>query len=253
MQTTENTILITGGGSGIGRELARRLHALGNTVIVTGRRLDALQATITGQANMHALALDIDDPQAITAFTQQVLVQFPALNVLINNAGIMRYEDLSTHSDLQDAEAQITTNLLGTIRMTNALVDHLKKQTNAVVMTVSSGLAFVPRTDAAVYSASKAAVHVYSQCLRQQLAGQVDVIELVPPAIQTELTPGQSSRDGYMPLNAFIDEVMTLFCAHPTPSEIVVERARLQRLAECEGRFEQVFERINAHAAQQHR
>lgn len=253
MQTTENTILITGGGSGIGRELALRLHALGNTVIVTGRRLDALQATIAGQANMHALALDIDDPQAITALTQQVLGQFPTLNVLINNAGIMRYEDLSTHRDLQDAEAQITTNLLGTIRMTNALVDHLKKQANAVIMTVSSGLAFVPRTDAAVYSASKAAVHVYSQCLRHQLAGQVEVIELVPPAIQTELTPGQSSREGYMPLNAFIDEVMTLFCAPPTPNEIVVERARLQRLAECEGRFEQVFERINANAAQQHR
>lgn len=253
MQTTANTILITGGGSGIGRALAQRLHALGNTVIVTGRRLEALQATIAGQANMHARVLDVGDPQAITAFAQQVLAQFPQLNVLINNAGIMRYEDLSTHSDLHDAEAQITTNLLGTIRMTNALVDHLKKQPNAAVVTVSSGLAFVPRADAAVYSASKAALHVYSQCLRQQLAGQVAVIELVPPAIQTELTPGQSSRDGYMPLNAFMDEAMALFCAQPTPSEIVVARARLQRLAEREGRFEQVFERINALAAQQRR
>lgn len=253
MQTTGNTILITGGGSGIGRELAQRLHALGNTIIVTGRRREALQATVAGQANMHALALDVDDPQAIETFAQQVVAQFPQINVLINNAGIMRYEDLSTHGDLLDAQAQITTNLLGTIRMTNALVDHLKKQANAAVVTVSSGLAFVPRADAAVYSASKAAVHVYSLCLREQLAGQVEVIELVPPAIQTELTPGQSQREAYMPLNDFMDEVMGLFGTQPTPSEIVVERARLQRLAEREGRFEQVFERINASAAQQRR
>ena len=253
MQITGNTILLTGGSAGIGRELAQRLHALGNTVIVAGRRLEALQATTAGQANMHALALDVDDPHAIAAFAQQMRAQFPQLNVLINNAGIMRHEDLSTHSDLSDAQAQITTNLLGTIRMTNALVDHLKTQANAVIVTVSSGLAFVPRADAAVYSACKAAVHVYSQCLRRQLAGQVDVIELVPPAVQTELTPGQSVREGYLPLNAFMDEVMALFSEQPTPCEIVVERARLQRLAEREGRFEQVFERINANAAQQRR
>ncbi|PWF22631.1 SDR family oxidoreductase [Corticimicrobacter populi] len=253
MQTTANTILVTGGGSGIGRELAQRLHAQGNTVIVTGRRLEALQATVAGHAHMHALALNVDDPQAITAFVQQVLEQFPKLNVLINNAGIMRYEDLSTCSDLHDAEAQISTNLLGTIRVTNALVDHLKTQVHAAVVTVSSGLAFVPRADAAVYSATKAAVHVYTQCLRQQLAGQVEVIELVPPAVQTELTPGQSEREGYLPLHAFMDEVMALFNQQPTPSEIVVERARLQRLAEREGRFEQVFDRINANAAQQRR
>ncbi|THT98787.1 SDR family NAD(P)-dependent oxidoreductase [Lampropedia puyangensis] len=252
MQTTGNTILITGGGSGIGRELALRLHALGNTVIVTGRRLEVLQAGIAGP-HMHALELDVDDIHAIEAFAQQVLGTFPQLNVLINNAGIMRYEDLSKHSDLCDAEAQITTNLLGTIRMTNALVEHLKLQANAAIVTVSSGLAFVPRSDAAVYSASKAAVHVYSQCLRQQLSGQVEVIELIPPAIQTELTPGQSNREGYMPLNVFMEEVMALLCAQPTPNEIVVQRARLQRLAEREGRFEQVFERINANAIAQRR
>ncbi|WP_409307552.1 SDR family oxidoreductase [Pectobacterium sp. B1J-3] len=253
MQTTANTILVTGGGSGIGRELALRLHAQGNTVIVTGRRLDALQSTIDAHARMHAMVLNVDDPQAITAFAQQVLEQFPQLNVLINNAGIMRYEDLSTHGDLHDAEAQISTNLLGTIRVTNALIDQLKQQPHAAVVTVSSGLAFVPRADAAVYSASKAAVHVYTQCLRQQLAGQVEVIELVPPAVQTELTPGQSEREGYLPLHAFMDEVMALFNQQPTPSEIVVERACLQRLAEREGRFEQVFDRINANAAQQRR
>lgn len=253
MQLTGNTILITGGGSGIGRELARRLNALGNTVIVTGRRLTSLQESIQGRDKMYAFELDIDDPQAIVDFANRIVQQFPALNSLINNAGIMRYEDLGAHSDLNDAQAQLTTNVLGTIRMTNALVDHLKTQAHAAVMTVSSGLAFVPRADAAIYSASKAAIHVYTLCLRQQLAGSVRVIELIPPAIQTELTPGQSSREGYMPLSAYMDEVMTLLCEKPVPDEIVVERARVQRLAEQEGRFKQVFERINAHAQQQRR
>lgn len=253
MKTSENTILITGGGSGIGRELAVRLQAQGNIVIVTGRRLEALKTTVAGQDNMHAFALDVDDPQAITAFAKQIIKQFPQINVLINNAGIMRYDDLSTHADLSDAQAQITTNLLGTIRVTNAFVDHLKAQSDAIIVSVSSGLAFVPRADAAVYSATKAAVHVYTQCLRQQLAGLVEVIELVPPAVQTELTPGQSEREGYQPLHAFIGEVMNLLNEKPTPSEIVVERARLQRLAEREGRFAQVFDRINANAARQRR
>lgn len=253
MQTTGNTILITGGGSGIGRELALRFNDLGNTVIVTGRRLQPLQETIADRQNMHALELDVDDPAAINEFARRVVAEHPNLNVLINNAGIMRYEDLGTASDLRDAEAQVTTNLLGPIRLNNALIEHLKSRLNPVVVNVSSGLAFVPRADAAVYSATKAAVHAYTMSLRHQLDGQVKVIELVAPALQTELTPGQSTREGYMPLDDFIDEVMTLFRQQPTPDEIVVERARLQRLAEREGRFDQVFDRINSRAAEQRR
>lgn len=253
LRASGNTILITGGGSGIGRELALRLNASGNTVIVTGRRPQALQQTIAGRQNMYAMELDVDDPASIQAFAQRVVAEHPALNVLFNNAGIMRYEDLSTGGDLRDAEAQITTNLLGPIRLTNALIDHLKGQVDPAILNVSSGLAFVPRADAAVYSATKAAIHIYTMGLRQQLAGRVKVLELVAPAIQTALTPGQSSRDGYMPLAAFIDEVMDLLAEQPGPDEIVVERARVQRLAEREGRFEQVFERINAAAIQQHR
>ena len=220
-----NTILITGGGSGIGRELALRLHAQGNTVIVTGRRLQALQQTVADRQNMHAIELDIDDPAAINAFAKRVVAEHPALNVLFNNAGIMRYENLGTRGDLLDAEAQISTNLLGPIRLTNALVDHLRSQPDPAILNVSSGLAFVPRADAAVYSATKAAIHIYTMGLRQQLAGQVKVMELVAPAIQTDLTPGQSTREGYMPLSAFIDEVMALLVAQPVPDEIVVERA----------------------------
>ncbi|MBG6248325.1 MULTISPECIES: SDR family oxidoreductase [Symbiopectobacterium] len=247
MKTADNTILITGGGSCIGRELALRFHELGNTVIVSGRRLQSLRETIAGRANMHAIELDIDDPADISAFALRVVDEYPALNILINNAGIMRYDDLSSKGDLLDAEAHITTNLLGPVRLTNALLDHLKSRSDAVIVNVSSGLAFVPRTDAAIYSATKAAIHSMTQSLRHRLTGQIEVIELVPPAVQTELTPGQANREGYLPLKAFIDEVMTLFCEKPTPEEIIVERARLQRLAEREGRFDQVFERINGH------
>ncbi len=253
MQSTGNTIFITGGGSGIGRELALRFNHLGNTVIVSGRRIAPLQETIAGRKNMHAIELDVDNPDEINAVAQRVVAEYPKINILINNAGIMRYEDLSRKSDLHDAQAQMTTNLLGPIRLTNALVDHLKARPNAAIVNVSSGLAFVPRADAAVYSATKAAIHSYTVSLREQLKDRVKVVELIPPALRTELTPGQSGREGYMPLDQFIDEVMEQFLQQPTPNEIVVERARVQRLAEREGRFDQVFDRINASAAQQRR
>lgn len=245
MSTENNTILITGGGSGIGRALARRLHDLGNTVIVTGRRPQALQDTVAGRANLHAQVLDIDDPTAIESFAGRISAMYPQLNVLINNAGIMRYDDLAGDGDLQDAEAQISTNLLGPIRLTHALLPQLRRAADARVVNVSSGLAFVPRADAAVYSATKAAIHIYTVALRRRLQGCVQVSELVAPAVQTELTPGQSQREGYMPLDAFIDEVMAIWQQPTLPDEIIVERARLQRWAEREGRFEQVLDRIN--------
>lgn len=243
-----NTILITGGGSGIGRELARRFNEQGNTVVVAGRSMSTLQETIGGRTNMSAYALDADDPAAIATFTEQVVAEHPKLNVLINNAGIMRYEDLGKNRDLSDAEAQITTNLLGPIRLTNGLIEHLKGQPNPVVVNVSSGLAFVPRSDAGTYGATKAAIHSYTMALRDQLRGKVKVIELIPPAIQTELTPGQSNREGFMPLDDFMDEIMAIFAQQPTSDEILVSRAAFQRWAEREGRFDQAFELINAKA-----
>jgi len=239
MKTTENTILITGGGSGIGRELALRFNDLGNTVIVTGRRMETLQETIAGRDSMHAMVLDVEDPEAITAFAKRVIADYPDLNVLINNAGIMRGEDLTKTRDLGDAEATIVTNLLGPIRLTNALTDHLVSRPDAAIVNVSSGLAFVPLSHTPTYSATKAAIHSYTVSLREQLKGKVEVIELAPPAVQTELTPGQSTREGYLPLDDFIDETMMLFRQQPTPREILVERVGFLRWAERDGRFDQ--------------
>lgn len=238
MKQSGNTILITGGGSGIGEALAHRFHDAGNTVIIAGRRRDALDAAIAGRANMHAMTLDIESGEAIEAFAKALIAAHPALNVVINNAGIMRYEDIGARRDLADAEATIATNLLGPIRLNNALVDHLKTQADAAIVNVSSGLAFVPLEGASTYSATKAAIHSYTLSLRQALAGQVEVIELVPPAVQTGLTPGQHDRPGYLPLDAFIDEVMALFGQTPTPREILVERVKFLRNAEIEGRLD---------------
>lgn len=248
MQMTGNTILITGGGSGIGAALAHRFHDLGNTVIIAGRRLESLQATIGDRPNMHALALDIEDPKAITTFVETLVDRFPDVNVLINNAGIMRFEPLDRARDLTDAEATITTNLLGPIRLIDALVEHLSAKPNAAIVNVSSGLAFVPLVATPTYSATKAAIHSYTQSLRDALTGKIEVIELAPPAVQTELTPGQSSREGYLPLKDFIDEVMALFAKDPTPPEILVERVGFLRNAEAESRFDQTFAAINEFA-----
>ncbi|WP_044560469.1 SDR family oxidoreductase [Azospirillum sp. B4] len=246
MKTVGNTILFTGGGSGIGRELAQRFHDLGNAVIVAGRRREALEETIAGRERMSALTLDVDDPEAIMAFARRVVTEYPELNVLINNAGIMRSEDLTRRRDLADAEETIVTNLLAPIRLINALIDHLAVQPDAAIINVSSGLAFVPLSATPTYSATKAAIHSYTVSLRTQLKGKVDVIELAPPGVQTELTPGQSARDGYMPLDQFADEVMTLFQQQPTPGEILVERVKLLRWAERDGRFDQVVGMLSA-------
>ncbi|ACL57202.1 SDR family oxidoreductase [Methylobacterium nodulans] len=248
MKTRGNTVLITGGGSGIGKALAHRFHDLGNTVIVAGRRMEALQQAIAGRPNMHAMTVDIDSAEGIIEFAQRMVTEHPALNVLVNNAGIMRFEVLDQVRDLQDAEATVTTNLLGPIRLTNALVEHLSRQPDAALVNVTSGLAFVPLIPAATYSATKAALHSYTVALREALKGKIEVIELVPPAVQTDLTPGQATREGYLPLAAFIDEVMTLFQQQPTPREILVQRVAFQRNAEAEHRFDEAVTTLNAFA-----
>ncbi len=245
MKTSGNTILITGGGSGIGEALAHRFHDLGNTVIVAGRRMDALEAVAAGRPRMHAMPLDIADAGDIAAFARRIIAEHPALNVLINNAGIMRFEALDRARDLSDAEATVTTNLLGPIRLIDALVEHLSAQGDAAIVNVTSGLSFVPLTATPTYCATKAAIHSYTIALREVLKGKVEVIELVPPAVQTELTPGQATREGYMPLAAFIDEVMTLFRVQPTPREILVERVAFQRNAEAEHRFDAALTTLN--------
>lgn len=244
MQPSGNTILITGGSAGIGRALAERFHAAGNKVIITGRRQGALDAVTRACPGMVAYAADMADGQATVDLAARVIADHPALNVVIANAGIMRVEDPTTRRDLTDAEETVETNLLGPIRLIDALVDHLKARQNSAIVTVTSGLGHVPLVFAPTYSATKAAIHSYTLSLRQLLAGQVEVIELVPPGVQTDLTPGQATRDGYMPLRDFIDEVMALLSQQPTPPEILVDRVKGLRFAEAEGRTQAALDML---------
>jgi uncharacterized oxidoreductase len=246
MNLTGNTILITGGGSGIGRGLAEEFHKLGNQVILAGRRKQALDETTAANPGMKSIPFDVEDPAAIRGFAARAVAEFPALNVLVNNAGIMRPENLLEQSDLADAEAMISTNLLGPIRLTAALLPHLQKQAHAAVVNVSSGLAFVPLALTPTYCATKAAIHSYTQSLRYQLRGTaVEVIELIPPYVATHLMNGADDPNA-MPLGAYIDEVMQLFRAQPTPAEICVERVKGLRLAAESGRYDAVFAGLNA-------
>ncbi len=247
MNLTGNTILITGGGTGIGRGLAEAFHALGNQVIIAGRRKSALDATIAANPGMQSLALDVEDPAAVRSFATQVIAAYPALNVLINNAGIMRPENLKANPvDLTNAEAIITTNLLGPIRLTAALLPHLQQQPHATVINVSSGLAFIPLHVTPTYCATKAAIHSYSQSLRYQLKSTcVEVLELAPPYVATDLMGGASDPRA-MPLATYIAEVMDILKTQPTPKEICVENVKGLRFAAENGKYDAVFEGLNA-------
>jgi uncharacterized oxidoreductase len=247
MKTTGNTILITGGGSGIGRGLAEAFHGLGNQVIIAGRRQKMLDETTAANPGMTSLPLNIEDPANIRSFAAEVANLYPALNVLINNAGIMRIEKLHAQpDDCADAEAIIATNLLGPIRLTAALLPLLQKQPYSAIMNVSSGLAFVPMAPTPTYCATKAAIHSYTQSLRYQLQGSTtEVLELVPPYVATDLLGGASDPRA-MPLEKFIAEVMEILKTQPGAAEICVENVKPLRFAAETGHYDSVFRGLNA-------
>ncbi len=246
MKTTGNIILITGGGSGIGRGLAEAFHALGNQVIIAGRRKQALDTTTAANPGMASVTLDIEDPGKIGAFATEVAARYPALNVLINNAGIMRVERVKAEEvDLGTAESTIATNLLGPIRLTAALLPLLQKQPHSAIMNVSSGLAFVPWASTPTYCATKAAIHSYTQSLRWQFRGSTtEVLELIPPYVATDLMKGASDPRA-MPLDRYIAEVMEILKTQPAVTEICVESVKPLRLAAESGRYDAVFQRLN--------
>ncbi len=253
MNLKGNTILITGGGSGIGRGLAESLHALGNQVVIAGRRQKPLDETTAAHPGMKSLTVDMQDAASIRACAAKVVTEFPSLNFLINNAGIMRAEKLlARQADLADAEAIVSTNLLGPIRLTAALLPHLQKQPRAAILNVSSGLAFLPLALTPTYCATKAAIHSYTLSLRYQLrATGIEVLELIPPYVQTGLMNGAEDPRA-MPLKQFIAEVMEILKQQPTPPEICVESVKGLRFAAESGKFEQIFNGLNASMADVH-
>jgi uncharacterized oxidoreductase len=241
MKSTGNTILITGGTSGIGLGLALRLREAGNNVIVAGRRKALLDQIVSEHPGIEALVLDVADPASITRAASTLAASHPQLNVLVNNAGIQRPENLLDPASLPIAEDHVTTNLLGPIRMTHAFLPHLVTRDEAAILNVTSALAFVPFPVTPTYSATKAALHSFSEGLRIQLAGtSVQVIEVVPSGVRTTLM-GQQDSEQAMPLDEFLTEVMALLDAQPDAKEIVVERAKFAREAVATGTYDQVL------------
>lgn len=242
MQISGNTILVTGGGSGIGRAFAEALHAKGNQIIVAGRRREKLDQVTAANPDFGAVQLDVEDPASIASAASELAERFPQLNVLVNNAGIMRAEDVKA-GDVSTAEATVNTNLLGPIRLTTALLPLLMKQDRAAIMNVTSGLAYVPLCYTPTYCATKAALHSYTLSLRQQLKDtSVDVIEIVPPYVQTTLMGDHQATDARaMPLDEYVADTMKILTERPEVDEVIIERVAPMRYAEANGTFGEVF------------
>ena len=245
MKLTGNTLLITGGTSGIGRALAEQFHQRGNQVIIAGRRQALLDEITAAHPGMRGMRLDAEDPRSIEDLARQVREQFPGLNVLINNAGVSRPEDFTAPTvDLSVARSIVQTNIVGVLHLTAVLLPLLQQQPASTILTVTSGLAFLPVAHSPAYCASKAFLHSWLQSLRVQLRKtSVEVLELIPPYVQTELTgPGQVTDPRAMPLAEYIAEVMQML-GDPVPAngEILSRRAEASRQAERKGEYEQIF------------
>ena len=247
MDISGNTIFIPGGTSGIGLALALRLQEAGNTVIIGGRRTDVLER-LAAEYGFGTMSIDISDPASVLSARDAALVAHPDLNVLIAMAGIMVAEDVTKADFLENAERIVGTNVLGPVRLIAAFSEHLQAQPDATLMTVSSGLAHTPLRLTPSYNASKAFIHQFTESIRLQFAGtSVQVIELVPPAVRTELMPGQSQVEAYLPLDDYIVETMSLLAGQPDATEILVERVKPLRFSEVNGAYEQAIAMVNSH------
>ncbi|MBT2501564.1 SDR family oxidoreductase [Curtobacterium sp. ISL-83] len=242
MDITNATVFIPGATSGIGLGLARRLQDAGSTVVIGGRR-ESLLASLHAEHGFDTVAIDVADPDSISAAASTVLAAHPSLDAVITMSGIMRAEDLRSAVHQADAVDTVTTNLLGTIRLIDAFLPHLLTRPASTIITVSSGLAYTPLAATPTYSATKAAVHSYTQSLRQQLAGSpVSVLELVPPAVATDLM-GAGVDFGGMPLDDFLSEVVSLLASGSGP-EILVQNVLPLRWSERDGTQQQLIEAL---------
>ncbi|EPR9024266.1 SDR family oxidoreductase [Cronobacter dublinensis] len=206
MKLTHNTIFITGGTSGIGRAMAEKFHQLGNQVIISGRREALLKEVTAASPGMDYVVLDVTSADSIKAAAQSVLARYPALNVVINNAGIMPFDNAAGELDDAQAVTLLDTNILGPVRVSAAFIEHLKQQPDAVLINNSSVLAFLPLATNALYSATKAAIHSYTLSQRFLLRDSgVQVIEISPPWVDTDLIY-KSGDPRAMPLEDFIRE-----------------------------------------------
>lgn len=236
MDINNHTVLIVGGTSGIGLGLARRFAAAGSTVVVGGRTIGHID-------DLPTVEIDVTDARSVESARDEVLQRYPELDLVVTMSGVLLTEDLRDPAHFAAAETTIATNLVGTIRVVDAFTPHLIGRGGGTIMTVSSGIGFLPFPLMPTYGASKAGVHAYTEALRAQLAGTgVEVVELVPPAVATkpeqkELNPAALDLDDYL------DEVMSLLAADPTPNEILVKGVLMHRWAERDGTYAELVAR----------
>ena len=240
MRIPGRTILMAGGTSGIGLALALALEAKGATVLVAGRRQERLDA-IRAEHGLAGYPFDATDPASIAALAERVVAEHPDLDAIVTMSGIMQPERIGEPGALDVAERTVVTNLLGTIRLVEAFLPHLRTRPEAAILTVTSGLAYVPLAATPTYSATKAGVHAYTEALREQLRETaVQVIEIVPPLTRTQLNAG-TDTDHALPLDAFVTEVVSLLEAQPDAPQVLVERVQRQRFAVANGAYDEVF------------
>ncbi|MFE0358061.1 SDR family oxidoreductase [Streptomyces nigra] len=234
MDLSNRTVLIVGGTSGIGRELARRFAAAGSTVAVGGRSPEALSEL--AEEGFGTISIDVTDSASVACARDAALARYAELDTVVTMSGVMLLEDLRDPAHFEAAARTIDTNLLGTVRVIDAFTPHLIRRGSGTLITVTSGIAFLPFPPMPSYAASKAAVHAYSEALRAQLDGTgVGVVELVPPAVATA---GQEKVNPHaLPLDDFATEVMHLLAQDPTPQEILVKGVLAHRWAERDGTY----------------
>lgn len=242
MDLTARTVLIVGGTSGIGLGLARRFADAGSTVIVGGRSA----ADTERLAGLETVPIDVTDSAAVATARDDVLARHPDLDVVITMAGVMLPEDLRDPAHFADAQTIIDVNVLGTIRVLDAFTPHLLSLPRATVITVTSGIAFLPFPLMPTYGASKAAIHAYTESLRAHLAGTgIEVLELIPPAVATE--PRQKEMNpAALDLDDYLAEAWDLLAADPTPQEIRVKTVETHRWAERDGTYAELLARRSA-------
>jgi uncharacterized oxidoreductase len=237
MKLTGHTVLITGGGSGIGGGLARTFHERGNKVIITGRREQTLKEFSAKFPGMEAFAMDVSKDSDIQRLFKVVSEKFPSLDILVNNAGLMKWWDFTKPETLGEGLfEEIDINLKGLIRMTAVFLPLLSKQKESTLINVSSGLAYMPLSRSPIYCATKAALHSLTMSLRHQLRGTpVRVIELAPPAVKTDLgkSPGVPEvKYPMLELDAFI--ALTMKALESGAAELPIGQSKMLRWG---GRF----------------